>query len=218
MPQPLIVNCSPRQGGNSAYAADSIAKKLADAVPPQGALTVLSLCDYTITPCIGCDICASPKSHRRFFLGCPLAPQDESEHVITALLQASSLYFVSPIYHYHLPAQAKALLDRLQPFFWMQQQKAPYPSLLTPHIRYFPLFVAGQAQGKKLFEGSLLSLRYSFQSLGWQQGNWLGLRSIDEKDALRHNTEAQKNIEEYLMQSLTPPEPVTSAFGPHGSL
>lgn len=174
----------------------------------QDYVPILNLYDYSIAPCIGCDICAIPKSHTTFFLGCPLAPKDDSEPLFRALFQASTLYLISPIYHYHLPAQAKAVLDRLQPFYWMEQGKAPYPpdhhiAKQGPQRRYYPIFIAGQERGQKLFDGSRLTLRYSFHSAGFTNDDWLGLRGLDPKNALKNSPQAQGLLREFITRTLT---------------
>lgn len=208
---PLLLQCSPRLNGNSAFAASLAAKTISGLFPGQPPPEPLNLCSYTITPCIGCDICAVPKSHTKFFLGCPLSHNDDSVKIFTMLLQAPAVFFFSPIYHYHLPAQCKALLDRLQPFYWMHQCKTPFPEVYTPKKHYFALLVAGQTKGQKLFEGSRLSLRYSFQALDYQHGQCLGLRNIDGKQDLRNNPAARKKTEAFILRALETIYPALSA-------
>lgn len=205
MDNPLILQCSPRPKGNSAYAANLIQNILEQeaTLPPETSIRKLNLCDYNITPCIGCDICAIPQSHTTFFLGCPLAPKDQSETLFKEIFRASTLYFVSPIYHYHLPAQAKALLDRLQPFYWMQMKKVPYPAN-HKNRRYYPLFIAGQERGQKLFEGSRLSLRYSFEAAGFTSQNFLGLRGLDPQNALKNSPQAQELLRDFIVATFIP--------------
>ena len=205
MDTPLILQCSPRPRGNSAYAAKLIQDILEQETPLLASKTSrsLNLYDYSISPCTGCDICAIPKSHTSFFLGCPLAPKDDSEALFKEILTASTLYLVSPIYHYHLPAQAKAVLDRLQPFYWMQMNKVPFPAGHQQH-RYYPLFIAGQERGQKLFEGSRLTLRYSFEAAGFTSDSYLGLRGLDPQDALKSSPQAQELLREFILRTLRP--------------
>lgn len=213
MKHPLILQCSPRRGGNSAHAAELVQRVIQRHCAPHtgngnSKITRLDLADYSISPCIGCDLCAKPQNHTAFFWGCPLAPKDDSEPLFKALFQASTLYIISPIYHYHLPAQAKALLDRLQPFYWMQQGKVPYPAEHSQARHYFPLFIAGQERGQKLFEGSLLTLRYSFQATGFSSSAHLGLRGLDPKNALQTNPESQRMVEEFIERTINQQAPL----------
>lgn len=214
MDNPLILQCSPRPKGNSAYAAKLIQDILRlEAKPPvtrPRPVTLLNLYDYTIKPCIGCDICAIPKSYATFFLGCPLAPHDDSESLMKAIFAATTLYVVSPIYHYHLPSQAKALLDRLQPFYWMQMGKVAYPTT-QQNRRYYPLFIAGQERGQKLFEGSRLTLRYSLHAAGFTSDDFLGLRGLDRHNDLKNSPQAQQSLRNFILQTLTPQD----AQSPH---
>lgn len=219
MLQPLIIQCSPRPHGNSAYAAElvrnCIQRHYADNAQELGAegVKVIRLCDYAISPCIGCDICAIPKSYRSFFLGCPLSKHDESETVLAALLQASPLYFISPIYHYHLPAQAKAVLDRLQPFYWMELGKVPYPPDFIRGRHQVSILVAGQPRGEQLFHGSMLSLRYSLRSIGFEYEDSLGLRGLDAQNDLRANPVAQERITEIVSRTLNRQTSGLSGYG-----
>lgn len=202
---PLILNCSPRNKGNSQWAAEKslemLREKGLDAL-------YLNLSDYKVTPCIGCDLCKGKmektdekiRQKSKYYLGCPLSLSDTSSEILEKMITAPALYFFSPIYHYHLPASFKALLDRLQPFYWVgSTEDYRFTSGAKP---CFSVLVAGRPRGELLFSGSLLTIKYSLATLGFKQEEALPLRGIDKKDDFSKNDMAQEKLEKYISASL----------------
>lgn len=207
-----ILIASPRPHGNCERAAEAFSKSFAATAGFKPG--VLRLREYRISPCSACDACgrfarqiakqgagapslgdfAAGDLHPPF--GCPLAREDGSPDVLTALATAPALCIISPIYFYHLPAQLKALLDRLQSFW----------SLRRTGVEFFaggerrpcrPILIGGRPKGEKLFQGSLLSFKYSLDVLGIRMEKPLLLYGLDGPDELDGNREALDRVTAY---------------------
>ena len=180
-----IFACSPRAGGNS----DLAAALTRDALKSVGAACELfTLRRFNIAPCVGCHICEQDQSGACFLTG-----RDQSVELFTPLLTADVVFLSAPIYYYHLPALLKSFIDRGQSYYI---RKSRGDAVLTslPRRKAWPLLVAGRPRGEKLFEGSLLTLRYFFSAFNFELGEPLLLRGVDELDDLRNNQEKRERI------------------------
>lgn len=115
--------------------------------------------------------------------GCPLTRKDDSVALLTLLAETPGLCLVSPIYFYHVPAQLKALLDRTQPF-WRFAEAGVTPYAGMPRRRCEVILAGARPGGERLFEGSLLTLRYAFRGLHAGITEPLTLYGLDGPDDL----------------------------------
>lgn len=67
---------------------------------------VVSVADYKINPCIGCNSCFDRAGHECF-------QQDDMQMVYDKLKCADVIVVASPVYFYGVSAQLKAIIDRL---------------------------------------------------------------------------------------------------------
>ncbi len=132
--------------------------------------------------------------------GCPLTLKDDSAALLRSLCRAPALYLVSPIYFYHLPAQFKALIDRLQPFWAMKEAGDPALAALPERLCH-AILIAGRPRGEKLFEGSLLTLKTALGALRVRLAPPLLLRGLDGPADLRNNPELAEQVAEYGRQA-----------------
>lgn len=118
----LIIVGSTRVNGRSAALAQQIFDTCLEEYPDD-AVTIASVASLSIDPCIGCNACRKGD--------CAL--DDDMRQVLELVEAADEVIVVSPVYFAGPPAAFKALLDRLQPFFWTDarhQETRP----LTLHI------------------------------------------------------------------------------------
>ncbi|MDR2800079.1 MAG: NAD(P)H-dependent oxidoreductase [Desulfovibrio sp.] len=187
---------------------------------------VFFLRDFAVKPCIACDACGNTtlllkNANRRITLQefsgsdleqagvrnalshpafhCPLTQSDTSAILLRAFVEASSICLVSPVYFYHLPAMCKALLDRMQTF-WRLRTLLPGNgkrlfALQRKTCRV--ILVAGQKQGRKLFTGALLSLKYALSGIDARLADPLLLRALDAPDDLSRSPELMELIRTY---------------------
>lgn len=122
----LIIVGSPRTDGRSAHLADLLFESCIDECPDDE-VALAPVSTLAIEPCQGCDGCkalveratrepdgdkAEDEAPRRCVI------DDDMAEVYELIDAADELVVVSPVYFAGAPAQLKALLDRLQPYFW----------------------------------------------------------------------------------------------------
>ncbi len=177
----VIYAMSPRQGGNS----DAAARAFAEGVRAAGGeARIMALRGADLMPCRGCYGCRADLGGR-----CVLPDAAAVAELYRPLLEARLLAFAAPIYFYHLPAQAKAFIDRSQPWHLRREAGDPVLAALPPR-RAVPLLVSGRARGERLFEGSLLTLKYFLLSFNVRLAGAVELRGYDDSHDLEADQEA----------------------------
>lgn len=196
---PLLLACSPRRGGNS----DSALKLVCETIfgPEASAPPVTSLREHPVLPCVSCGHCQRHEGE------CPLFARDTSRALFETLEAAPALILSVPIYFYHIPAQLKALVDRSQTA-WMLRYvwKRPRPPRRNAHA----ILMGARQQGDKLFEGSILTLKYWLELFGYDLAPPLVLYGLEGPDDLRNSPVAREAVVRYaqgVRAEFLPPEP-----------
>jgi len=184
----MILACSPRRGGNCDTAAAITRETGGGAVPP-----VTALRDHAVLPCASCGYCAKHPGR------CPLQDKDDSATLFELLQSASKLVLIAPVYFYHLPAQLKALIDRSQPWWTLREtgKGLPRGSRLA-----YPILVAARPSGKRLFEGSLLTLRYWLDLFGYDLVEPLTLYGLDGPLDLAGDAAQRATVARYTRETV----------------
>ena len=171
----FLVSCSPR-AGNSDFAVH----ELRQALP--GPCLVRRLADAGVRPCVSCGYCDAHPGQ------CTLdGPQDGTAEMFQTMCRASLSIIVSPVYFYHIPAQAKALVDRAQRF-WACGEKPGRGRQLSA------VLIGARPRGEKLFEGAERTLRYMALTLGMEWREPLCLYGLDGPQALASSPESRERI------------------------
>jgi putative NADPH-quinone reductase len=166
----VVLLCGPRAGGNS----DTAGLAFADGLARAGVeARVIRLREQAITPCRGCGSCAKTPQHR-----CPLSDGDDVEALFSAIMHARILAFASPVYFYHVPALFKALIDRAQRHYEVRMAAEPSHPASPPRSAQV-LLVAGRKTGERLFEGTLLTLKYFLWPFYFRPAEPCLLRGLD---------------------------------------
>lgn len=97
----VVLMGSPRKGGNT----DLLARAFAEGASAKHEIELISITDFKINPCIGCNACFSREDHSCF-------QKDDMAKIYEKMKQADTLVIASPVYFYGLSAQLKALVDR----------------------------------------------------------------------------------------------------------
>jgi multimeric flavodoxin WrbA len=171
----LAIYGSPRRKGNTS----TLLNRAVEGAERQGAtVEKIVLRDQKISPCL--EIYGCKETGR-----CVI--KDDFQTLVDKLVSCDGLMLASPIFFYTVSAHTKILMDRCQSLwvkkYWVEE---------TPYRKANPkrkgLFIsAGATKGKKLFEGTLLTVKYFFDVL--DMGLWRSLlyRQLDfEKDVLDH--------------------------------
>ena len=150
----------------------------------------LRLADAGIRPCSSCGFCSRHPGK------CVLdTPEDGAEALFRAMGQAELCILVSPIYFYHIPAQAKACIDRAQRF-WSCGEKPGKGGMMTA------VLLAARHRGEKLFEGAERTFRSMAQVMGLEWKSALPIYGVDGPNDLAVNQEACARIEDFARKSL----------------
>ena len=180
----LAIYGSPRRKGNTSL----MLKQAVQGAKEQGAaVEEVILRDLKIAPCL--EIYGCKKDGR-----CVI--KDDFQGVYDSLLACQGIMLASPIFFYTVSAHTKIFMDRCQSL-WVKRY------LLEKAVRgqgeraKKGLFVSvGATGGKRLFEGTLLTVRYFFDVCDAEFWRYLLYRGLDfEGDVLKHP--------EYLREAYT---------------
>jgi multimeric flavodoxin WrbA len=97
----LILDATPRVGGNSEVLAESFAK---GAIEAGNVVDIVKLRDKKIGYCHGCYYCANHQGH--------CWQKDDAEAVVDQMVAADVIVFATPTYFYSMAGQLKVLIDR----------------------------------------------------------------------------------------------------------
>ena len=98
----VILIGSMRKGGNT----DMLARSFANGAKRNNHIEIVSVADYKVNPCIGCNRCYTSDGNRCF-------QKDDMDDICEKLSKADILVIASPVYFYGISSQLKAVIDRL---------------------------------------------------------------------------------------------------------
>jgi multimeric flavodoxin WrbA len=175
VPKIVAIYGSPRRSGNTA----TLLKKAVEGAEEAGAaVEEIVLRDLKISPCL--EIYGCKKTGR-----CVI--KDDFQQVQDAILSANGLMLASPIFFYSVSAHTKTFMDRFQSL-WVKKywiNKVPFDNWVPKRKGIF--ISVGATTGKKLFDGTLLTIKYFFDVLDMEVWRSLLYRGLDfEGDVLKH--------------------------------
>ena len=98
----VVLSGSMRKGGNT----EMLVQAFVHGAEKNNCVDVISVADYKVNPCIGCNTCFAREGHE-------CCQKDDMPQVYEKLNAADVLVVASPVYFYGVSAQLKALIDRL---------------------------------------------------------------------------------------------------------
>ena len=112
--------------------------------------------------------------------------RDDMDSIYPKLLEADVVIIASPIFFYGSTSQIKALIDRCQALWARKYVLKQNP----PDTGRKGAFIAvGATRGKKLFDGSILTVKYFFQAIGVEYGEELLVPGVDKQgEIMEHPT------------------------------
>ncbi len=190
----LAIYGSPRRQGNTTV----LLNHAVQGVLENGAeVEKIVLRDLKMSPCL--EIYGCKETGR-----CVI--QDDFQKVYDQLLACDGLMLASPIFFYTVSAHTKILMDRCQSL-WVKKywiDKIPYGQSKPKRKGLF--ISVGATRGKRLFEGTLLTLKYFFDILDTELWKALLYRELDfQGDVLQH--------QEYLQEAYEAGKEFVSALG-----
>jgi multimeric flavodoxin WrbA len=166
---------SPRRKGNTA----TLLRRAVQGARDAGAdVQEVVLRDLKISPCLEIYGC---KTTGRCVI------EDDFQKIHDLLFDCRGLILASPVFFYSVSAHTKIFMDRCQSM-WVKKywiDKIAYNQWVPTRKGVF--IAAGATQGKKLFEGILLTVKYFFDVLDTELWKSLLYRNLDfEGDVLKH--------------------------------
>ena len=180
----MAIYGSPRRKGNTA----TLLKEAIRGARESGAVVEeVVLRDQKISPCLEIYGCKETGE---------CAIKDDFQKVRDLILDAQGLILASPIFFYSVSAHTKILMDRFQSL-WVKKYWIDKTPKNQKNFQRKGLFISvGATKGKKLFDGSLLSMRYFFDILDMELWKALLYRQLDfEGDVLKHPEYLQEAYE-----------------------
>lgn len=175
MAEIVAVYGSPRRKGNT---ATLLKQAVAGAKDAGAEVDEIVLRDYKMSPCL--EIYGCKKQGE-------CAIKDDFQEVRDRILAGKGLMIASPIFFYTVSAHVKIFMDRCQSLwvkkYWIDRTAF---GMWEPKRRGLVISV-GATQGKRLFDGMLLTMRYFFDTLDMELWDALLYRQLDfEGDVNNH--------------------------------
>jgi multimeric flavodoxin WrbA len=170
---------SPRKKGNTDLMLDAF---LDGAAAEGAAIERIYVRDLAIQGCLACGYCDEKGV---------CVQKDGMTEVYPLLERAERIVVTSPVYFYGVTGQLKLLIDRSQASFmkWQIVKKEQGTAAEGPARKGF-LLSAGATKGKRLFECTVLTVRYFFDALNMEYAGDLCFKEIEEKAAINEHPSA----------------------------
>ena len=179
-PEIISVYGSPRRKGNTAI----IMKEAVRGARDTGAtVEEVVLRDLKISPCL--EIYACKKEGE-------CAIKDDFQMLRDKILSAKGFMIASPIFFYSVSAHTKIMMDRFQSMwvrkYWIDEM--PYNQR---NFKRKGLFISvGATEGKMLFDGAVMAMKYFFDTLDMALWRTLTYRGIDLEGEVKNYPEHLK--------------------------
>jgi len=113
------------------------------------------------------------------------AIKDDMQSLYKKLLEADHIIFASPIFFYGVTSQAKAVIDRCQAL-WVRRYVLGMGKE-DKRVRKGVFISVGATRGKKLFDGTVLTVKYFFDAVGVKYSGDLLVRGVDDKAQIKEH-------------------------------
>ena len=158
----LIISGSPRKGGNTELLAEAFAKGAAE----HHHVEIVSVRDYKVNPCVGCNAC--------FKTNGICAQKDGMVIIYEKMNQADMLVIASPVYFYGISAQLKAVIDRFH-----------NPIRDSFHIKKMALLLVGAATLPELFDAILTEYNLCLKFFNIEDAGKVLVRGVKDKGDIK---------------------------------
>lgn len=160
----LIFSGSPRKGGNT----DLLVEAFAKGASQKHHVEVVSVHDYKVNPCMGCNACFKNKANA-------CVQNDDMSLIYEKMSQADMLVIASPVYFYGLSAQLKAVIDRFH-----------NPIRDTFRLKKMALLLVGAATLPELFDSILAQYRLCLNFFKLEDVGHVLVRGVKDKGDIRN--------------------------------
>lgn len=187
-PQGLIVNCSPRKGGNS----EILSTTLAGALSLCSRVETIRVQELKISACGECDRHCLRTGH--------CATKDDMEIIYRHIETDSFLLVVTPVHFAGIPGYAKIMMDRCQKYWAQRRLLGEIP---VTHKKGFAALIGGMAAGQG-FEGARLTLDRFMQTINCRPDSehLLVLPHVDSRGEIRRHQEDIRPFVESVVDAI----------------
>jgi len=196
-PRVLLINGSPRAGGNS----DVLTGRIAAGIESASLVAeTVRLRELEYSSCVGCEACRKDRRCSRF--------DDGMTSLYDAIARARGLVLVSPVHNYNVTAWMKAFIDRLYCFYDFEYPRpGPWRSRLSGQGR--AALVVAVAEQRDLSDAgfTLEAMRRPLEALGYEVMDDLLVPGVFDKGAVSRLDAVLSAAEEAgkaLAEAITP--------------
>ncbi len=154
----LVLSGSPRKGGNT----DLLVEAFVKGASQKHYVELVSVRDYKVSPCMGCNACFGKKHI--------CAQKDDMPLIYKKMGVADMLVIASPVYFYGLSAQLKAVIDRCH-----------NPIRDTFRIKKMALLLVGAATLPELFDSILTQYQLCLNFFMLEDAGRVLVRGVKDK-------------------------------------
>ncbi|MCR4592812.1 MAG: flavodoxin family protein [Bacteroidaceae bacterium] len=169
----LVLSGSPRKKGNT----DLLVEAFVKGASQKHSVEIISVHDYKVNPCVGCDACFKSESHT-------CAQKDDMSVVYDKMSHADMLVIASPVYFYGLSAPLKAVIDRFH-----------NPVRDTYHIKKLALLLVGAASLPELFDGILAQYQLCLNFFKLEDAGHVLIRRAHDKGDVKNSNALNEAFE-----------------------
>ena len=173
MSRVVVLVGSVRKGGNT----DLLAQSFIEGASKKNDVEVVSVADYKINPCIGCNSCFTREGNKCF-------QNDDMPKVYEKLKKADVLVIASPVYFYGISAQLKAIVDRLHT-----------PMRNEFNIKKLALILVGAATLPELFDSIKMQYQLVLNFFHLEDAGMVLVRGAKDKGDVKNSHGLEKAYE-----------------------
>lgn len=162
----VVLIGSMRKGGNT----DSLAQAFTEGASKNNDVEIVSVADYKVNPCIGCNSCFTRKDNKCF-------QNDDMSAIYEKLRTADIAVIASPVYFYGISAELKAIIDRLHT-----------PMRNEFQIKKLALLLVGAASLPKLFDAIILQYQLVLDYFHLEDAGRVLVRGVKGKGDIEGNS------------------------------
>ena len=166
----VVLSGSVRKGGNT----ELLVQAFVDGAKKNNSVEVISVADYKVNPCIGCNTCFDREGHECF-------QKDDMTKVYEKLKMADVLVIASPVYFYGVSAQLKALIDRLHT-----------PMRNEFKLKKLALILVGAAALPELFDAIKMQYRLVLNYFKLEDAGTVFVRGAKDKGDVKNTDGLEK--------------------------
>jgi multimeric flavodoxin WrbA len=179
----LALYGSPRKEGNTSL----LLKELIKGLKEKGAeATEVEICNLTIHPCVADYSCAETG---KCFL------EDDMQEIYQHFIEHDCIVVAAPIFFYNVNAQTKTLIDRSQAL-WARKYMLKQPLSTTGGKKKGVFISVGATKGSKLFDGTVLTIKYFFDAIDAKLYKSLLYKNVDAAGDIQKHPTALKEAYE----------------------